>query len=112
MTTRTVETFTAQIYMAGEIDTARAVLRSYVNVIGLCVTLEPVEFIYTGGLETGIRVGLINYPKYPKVPLDIRAQALDLARWLREQLCQHSFSVVMSDETVWDSLRPADGATA
>ena len=112
MTTRTVNTYTAQIYMGGDIDTARAVLRSYVNVIGLCVTLEAVEYIYKGGLEAGIRVGLINYPRFPKSPLDLRSQALDLARWLREQLCQHSFSVVMPDETVWDSLRPADGSAA
>lgn len=100
-----VPTITAQIYIAGDLDTARAALRRYTLDVGLCVTLEPVEFVYTGGLETGMRVGLINYPRFPTDTLELRARALDVARYLRTELCQHSFSIVMPDETIWDSLR-------
>ena len=73
------------------------------------MTLTATEFIYTGGLETGIRVGLINYPRFPTDPLELRARTLDLARHLRTELCQHSFSIVMPDETIWDSLRSGGG---
>ena len=117
MTATTAPTFTAHIYIGGDINTARSVLRRYV-LVGLCVTLEPVEFIYTGGLETGIRVGLINYPRFPKPIADLEACALDIARTLRHELCQHSFSIIMPDETIWESLRdeslpsPISGRTA
>ena len=105
MTIRRVPTFTADIYMAGDLDTARAALRQYCLDVGLCVTLTATDFVYTGGMETGIRVGLINYPRFPRTPAEIRARAADLANHLRTALCQHSFSIVMPDETVWDSLR-------
>lgn len=105
MTIRTAPTFTAQIYIAGDIDATRTALRRYTLDVGLCVTLEPVEFVYTGGLETGVRVGLINYPRFPKSPLKLASEAKRLASYLRAELCQHSFSIVMPDETIWDSFR-------
>lgn len=98
-------TFTAQIYIAGDLATAKQLCRKYCFEIGLCVTIEPVDFIYTGGEESGMRIGLINYPRFPTEAADIKSRALDLARRLRVGLCQHSFSLVTSDETIWESVR-------
>lgn len=100
-----VPTFTQAIYIAGDLDTARAVCRRYCMEVGLCVTVEPVEFIYTGGAETGVRVGLINYPRFPAEPAEIEARAVALAERLRTELCQHSYSIVGSSLTVWSSTR-------
>lgn len=105
MTTRTIPTFTADIYMAGDLDTARAALRRYCLDVGLCATLTATDFVYTGGMEAGIRVGLINYPRFPTMNAVLKMRAADLASYLRKELCQHSFTIVMPDETVWDSLR-------
>lgn len=98
-----VPTFTAQIYMAGDIRHARVLIRQYVFDVGLCVTVEPVRYIYTGGEEKGFRIGLINYPRFPSEPSDIKARAIDLAEVLQVKLAARSFSIVMPDETLWSS---------
>jgi len=73
---------------------------------GLCVTVEPVQYIYTRGEESGVRVGLINYPRFASDPQEIFEHALKLARLLRDRLFQWSFTIVATDKTVFESLRP------
>jgi len=99
------QTYTAQIYIAGDAAHAALVCQRYCLDVGLCVTVEPLDFIYTGGREAGVRVGLINYPRFPASPADIFDRAFDLAKLLRTELGQHSFSIVAPDKTVWDSTR-------
>jgi len=99
-----VATYTAQIYIAGDYATAKIACQRYCAV-GLCVTIEPLEFVYTGGCEAGMRIGLINYPRFPTTPDELFERALDLGRTLRDALAQHSFSVVATDTTVWESTR-------
>lgn len=98
-------TYTAAIYVAGDLAAARAICRDFCAT-GLCVTVETVEFIYTGGAETGVRVGLINYPRFPAPEADIFSKAEELAINLIHGLQQHSASIVGSDKTVWLSRRP------
>ncbi|MGU3387168.1 hypothetical protein ACLBYG_21850 [Methylobacterium sp. D53M] len=106
MTSRTEPTFTVTIYLAGDLATARQVCREFC-MSGLCVTVEPTEFIYTGGAEAGVRVGLLNYPRFPTEPDVILGKAVALANRLRERLCQHSWLIVTPTETIWDSTREA-----
>lgn len=93
------------LFLAGDIDQARQVCREFCFEVGFCVTIEPVEFIYTGGEEAGFRVGIINYPRFPKSQNELQEHALALADRLMHRLCQHSYSVVGPDETVWFSRR-------
>lgn len=115
MIMRIEPTFTVTIYIAGDLATARQVCREFCQ-SGLCVTIEPTEFIYTGGAETGVRVGLLNYPRFPATPSQLLVTASQLAHLLRDRLCQHSFLIVTPEETFWDSTRdsspaaPAPGA--
>jgi len=106
MTRTEAPTYTAAIYIAGDLTEARRVCRGYC-MKGLCVTVEPVEFIYTGGAETGVRVGLINYPRFPASPSEILNTAEHLAVALMNQLYQHSVSIVATDKTIWLSRREA-----
>jgi hypothetical protein len=99
-----IETFVAHIYMAGDILQAKQAIREFV-IRGLCVTIEPLEFIYTGGEESGFRVGLINYPKYPSTPQAITRIAEELAEFLKSRIFQQSYSIVCTDKTVWRSTR-------
>ena len=98
-------TFFAHIYMAGDLADARRVCRRYTFDVGLCVTIEAVDYVYTGGAETGFRVGIINYPRFPKEPSEVRQVAEALAELLRAELAQHSFSIVMPDVTIWNTTR-------
>jgi len=99
-----VPTYTAAIYVAGPQAEAERICREFV-MRGLCVAVEPVEFIYTGGQERGVRVGLINYPRFPSEPADILAAAEELARALVEGMHQHSATVVATDQTAWSTRR-------
>lgn len=104
MIEKSEKTIAVTIYIAGDLDVARQTCREFC-MRGLCVTVEPTEFVYTGGAETGVRVGLLNYPRFPSKPVDILADAVDLANLLRERLCQHSWLIVTPTETHWSSTR-------
>lgn len=99
-----VSTFRADIYIGGDIEQAKQVCREFC-MKGLCVTVTPTTFIYTGGEEAGVVVGLINYPRFPSTPTDIIDQATELAGLLRDRLCQHSYSIVTPNQTYWSTLR-------
>lgn len=98
-------TFGATIYIAGDEQTAKHICRQYCFEVGLCVTIEPTTFIYTGGEEAGVRVGLINYPRFPTTPDAIFETACALGDKLMHGLCQHSYSVVGPNKTRWFSRR-------
>lgn len=104
----TVPTYAVRVYMAGDIEHAKRLLRAecYPPNEGLCVTVEPATFIYTGGEEAGFVVGLVNYPRFPKTPAEIHARAVAIAEKLIPQLCQWSALVVAPDVTTWINLRP------
>jgi len=48
MVSDTKPTIRFDIFIAGDLATAKQVCRSYCAA-GLCVTIEPVDFVYTGG---------------------------------------------------------------
>jgi len=96
-----------QIYMAGDIAQAKQVCREYCFEVGLCVTIEPVDYIYTGGEEAGFRVGLINYPRFPATDDALLEKARGLADRLMRRLCQYPYSIVGAATTEWVSRRPS-----
>jgi hypothetical protein len=95
----------ARIYMSGPIDVAKQALRAECMREGLCVTIEPTTFIYTGGEEAGFVVGLINYPRFPLDPERINARARLIMHTLLEATKQHSALLMMPDVTEWMSCR-------
>lgn len=101
-----VPTYTATIFIAGDIDTAKRWIRAEAYQNGLCVTVTPTTFIYTGGEENGMAIGLVNYPRFPSKHADIYERAMRIAACLVRELCQKSALVVASDRTKWISLPP------
>lgn len=102
------QTIEVSIYMAGDLAQAKQVCREYCFAVGLCVTVEPLDFIYTGGEESGFRIGLLNYPRFPTDQGALLDRAYSLATLLMEKLCQQSYSIVGPTTTYWVSRRPAD----
>jgi len=100
-TQNTVPTIRYEICMAGDIEHAKQVVREYCYHVGLCVTVEPVTYIYTGGEEAGFRVGLINYPRFPSTKDEVDTHAVHLAVKLRNALCQRSYTIIGPDTTFW-----------
>ena len=93
--------FAVHVFVAGDLAVARQTCRRYCNAVGLCVTVTEAEFIYTGGAERGVMVGLVNYPRFPAEPSAITVEAISLARHLISELCQRTALVQTPTETIW-----------
>ena len=46
---KSAPTIRFDIFMAGDINIAKQVCREYCFQVGFCITIEPVDYIYTGG---------------------------------------------------------------
>jgi hypothetical protein len=106
---KSVPTFNATIYLGFKerdsgvlhsMSELRLLIQDYVDKIGLCVSLTATEFIYSNGLELGVIIGLINYPRFPSDADTIYKRALHLAEYLRVSFGQLRVSVVCGTETV------------
>lgn len=107
MLARTVPTATARLYLSGPIEVAKQIIRADCLRQGLCVTVEPTTFIYTGGEEAGYVVGLVNYPRFPSDQAAITERARDLMHKLLEGTHQHSALLVTPEATEWVTKREA-----
>lgn len=105
MTTKSEPTFYARIYIAGDIATIKQVCRKYCFDVGLCVTVTPTDFIYTGGEESGAVVGLLNYPRFPSEQEVILAKATNLANEIMEACHQWSWLIETPTDTIFHSRR-------
>ncbi|GJD46884.1 hypothetical protein AFCDBAGC_4769 [Methylobacterium cerastii] len=94
MTLLVAPTFRFDILIAGDLAVARQVCREHCIEARSCVSIEPIDIVYTGGLEAGVRVGLINYPRFPSSLHGLRDEAMALGERLLHALCQNSFSIV------------------
>src|SRR4051812_37270009 len=112
MTRKQSPSYPVSIFVAGGAGEARDICRAFCDEEGLCVTVTPTTYVYTGGEEAGVIVGLINYPRFPSEPSDILTIAKLLALELMYKLEQSSVSVQTPDETHWFSIRNADVAIA
>lgn len=95
----------ARIHMAGPLPDAERVCREFCFEAGLCVTVTPTRFIYTGGEETGFVVGLLNYPRFPTAPEALRETAEKLGHRLMHALFQGSYLLETPSESTWFSRR-------
>lgn len=95
----------ARIFIAGSLEHCKILLARYA-VRGACFSVEPTEFIYTGGRETGCVIRLINYPRFAEDPLAITAQAVALAEVLLVDLHQASCTVQTPERAYWLTRRP------
>lgn len=104
-----VPTFVATIYVGFKetttgsiqgIGLAESVIQDMANKGGLCVTITPTRYIYKNGNEPGCAIGLINYPRFPEQPEQIREKAVRIAEALKQVYKQQKVSIVFPDETV------------
>jgi len=99
------KTWYASIHIAGDHQTALEVCREFC-MDGLCVSVTPTTFIYTGGAEEGVCVRIIQYPRFPRPERELMGVAIRLADLLRIRLFQHSFTIETPEETHFFSSRP------
>ena len=93
------------MYLSGPIEVAKQAIRADTLRAGLCVTIEPTTFIYTGGEEAGYVVGLLNYPRFPCEPQQLEERARELMHTLLTATHQQSALMVTPSLTEWITLR-------
>jgi len=95
-------TFEVKIYLAGPIEVAKQICREQFYKEGWCCTINPTDYIYTGGEESGYVIGFINYARFPLDVCDFRLfsdRCLKFAELLMKETFQKSCSVVTSEHT-------------
>ncbi len=105
---KTSPTYEFKIFIAGNYNTAVTICREYCDDVSFCVTVTPTKYVYKGGEEEGIIVGIINYPRFSKTPDVLFSHAQNLAYKLKDELKQESFSIQGPQDTVWHSWRKED----
>lgn len=110
MKRREVSSYPVSIFVAGDARDAERVCRAYCGEVGLCVTVAQTNYIYTGGSQAGVVVGLINYPRFPSEPSAIFEKAEALTLKLIAELYQESATIQAPDKTVWISFREEGAA--
>lgn len=98
----TVDVFVSGDYSAIKLEVSKFVLR------GLCVSVSPVDYLYTMGIEAGARVTLLNYPRYEVNPDEVLSLAVLLGERVTRCTCQGSYLVVAPEETFFYSRRASD----
>lgn len=103
-----VPSYPLSILIGGNPIEAEGICRAYCDTIGYCVTVTPTVYVYRGGREPGVIIGLINYGRFPNEPAAIFAHGRALGESLREGMRQESFTIQAPDKTLWVSHRPED----
>jgi hypothetical protein len=104
--TKEESTYWVRIHVAGDLQTIKQTCRQFCLEVGLCVNIQPCDYIYTGGEESGAVIELIHYPRFPVEDFrDIRNKARDLAYRVAEAACQHSVLVMTPEKTEWFTRR-------
>ncbi len=99
------ETWTAHIYVGGDISHARQKLRELCFPKGLCATITPTEYMYAGGEESGFVVGMIQYPPFMETEKGLLEKAVKVGKALAENAFQWSFTIVTKEKTFYFSRR-------
>jgi hypothetical protein len=97
---KTAKTHSVQIFIAGPLATIEAVCAEFCA-FGCCVSVSPCTFVFTGGQETGARIELINYARFPKEPAEHLENAKELATLLFQRTHQRSLTIQTPDESMY-----------
>ena len=104
--TASVATVRITINMAGSVDTARETCRQFCFDEKWCVTVKECDYVYTGGMESGFEIGIVNYPRFPSTYEELHEKAERLAVRLMAACCQWSALIVDASGTKWLSRKP------
>ncbi len=100
--------YKVEIFIGGDFDRALKMCENYCTGVGLCVTVEPTTYAYRGGYCEGVRIGLINYARFPTEPRLIWDKATVLAEYLKIYLDQGSYTIQDDEISEFVSTRDED----
>jgi hypothetical protein len=74
-------------------------LREYCDTNGACFSVTDIDYIYTHGSESGVKITLINYPRFPNSQYIILDNMIEVAKELKHIGNQKRCSIVSKDVT-------------
>jgi hypothetical protein len=100
------QTRVIELFMAGDVEHAKQIIRVFCKDSPCCVTVTPTTYVYRGGEEAGFVVGFRNYPRFPGDAYSLRSLASDLGEQLRNATGQDSYMIVDANGmTTWSTTR-------
>ena len=100
-----IESWWAWVFVGGDLQVTEMVCREACFPKGLCVTVQPINYIFAGGTESGVKIGLIQYPPFPERHIDLKEKAVKIGEKVAEANFQWSFTIVTKDYTYFYSRR-------
>jgi len=100
-----IKSWWAIIYVSGDISITLNKLRELCFPKGLCVSLRKNEYVYAGGVESGVEIGLIQYPPFPEDERSLFKKAEHVGKSIAEVNSQWSFTILTPTQTYFYSRR-------
>tara|TARA_S200002703_G_C3660122_1_gene202736 strand:+ start:208 stop:543 length:336 start_codon:yes stop_codon:yes gene_type:complete len=97
----TVPASSYNIYIAGAFEAACLCLQEFCGEKGACFSVTATEYVYSGGRESGVIVGIINYGRFPSTDESLARLSEEVAKVLILGLHQNSASVVGPKGSMW-----------
>lgn len=96
----TTKTWYATLHMAGDINVAKAMIQKMILNEGACYQFAEVDYVYSGGCESGFTMRCIHYPRFPEnTPEKMFNRIEKHSRLLAEELGQKSFTIETSENS-------------
>lgn len=108
MIVKTCTSATVSIYCTGDKARLYAAVQETIDAIGLCVSIFPCDYLFTGGQESGYEIRLINYPRLPFDMDTMMAKAGHVAQAVFTVNPKGSLTIVAPHETIFWSNRDSD----
>ena len=94
-------TLAYRIWIAGDYADAVRAVREWCSEHGDCYAVLPCDYVFSGGMESGVCVSRINYGRFPEEPADLQARVEGLADHLANRLFQKSYSIEAPEQTTY-----------
>lgn len=105
MKVKVTRSYTFDIYVTGSRSAVEDYLQEYCMKNGFCFSIIPLEYIYSGGKESGYSVRIINYARFPKGEEQLEEIANHVAKKLIEKTNTWSASVVTPTHSYYITQR-------
>jgi hypothetical protein len=102
---KSVKTIKVNLYIGGDIKTITEVCRDFTTEVGHCVSIKPCDYAYKFGLESGVEITFINYPRFPSSEDKLVSDAENLGFELAKKANQGSYTIVGPTKTIMWSRR-------
>jgi len=72
----------------------------------ICFSVTITRYVHPKGIEGGVTIGMINYPRFPKPRKVFRERAFQVAESLKEHFKQFGVTIEFQNETFTLSTHP------